>query len=282
MRRSLDSDFFSSAPPRIFAHRGASGEFPENTMASFDAAARLGAEYFELDVHMTRDGEVVIVHDSDLLRVSGRAGAIAELTLAQVQAADAGYAFSLDGGATYPFRDRGIRIPRLAELLDALPNGRFNIEPKQIVPSVIPVMLKVIDRAGMRRRVLIAAEQQPPLDELRALAPGVPTSFPYGEVAEFLQAMASNETGYRPRADALQIPPEYQGWNLAAPEIIAFARSLGVEVHVWTVNDPAKMNTLFDIGVAGIFTDFPARGLAVARSRTSAMVAAAQARARRR
>jgi glycerophosphoryl diester phosphodiesterase len=270
MRRSLDSDFFSLAPPRIFAHRGASGEFPENTTASFEAAARLGAEYFELDVHMTRDGEVVISHDSDLLRVSGREGAIAELTLAQVQAADAGYAFSLDGGATYPFRDRGINIPRLAELLGAFPKGRFNIEPKQIVPSVIPALLKVIDRAGMRRRVLIAGEQQPPLDEVRALAPGVPTSFPYGEVAEFLQAMAAKQTGYAPRADALQIPPEYQGWKLVTPESVAFARGLGVEVHVWTVNDPAEMNTLLDTGVTGIFTDFPERGLAVARSRKAA------------
>lgn len=269
MRRSLDSDFFDLALPRIFAHRGASGEFPENTMASFEAAARLGAEYFELDVHMTRDGEVVIAHDSDLSRVSGRPGAIAELTLAQVQEADAGYAFSPDGGATFPFRDRGIRIPRLAELLEALPSGRFNIEPKQIVPSVIPELLKVIDRAGMRRRVLIAGEQQAPLDEVRALAPGVPTSFPYGEVAEFLQAMASKQRGYKPRADALQIPPEYQGWKLATPEIIAFARGLGVEVHVWTVNDPAEMITLLDIGVAGIMTDFPARALAVACSRIS-------------
>ena len=270
MRRSLDSDFFDLAPPRIFAHRGASGEFPENTMASFEAAARLGAEYFELDVHMTRDGEVVIAHDDDLLRVSGRAGAIAELSLAQVQAADAGYAFTLDGGATFPFRERGIKIPRLAELLGAFPKARFNIEPKQTAPSVIPAMLKVIDRAGARRRVLVAGEQQPPIDEIRALAPGMPTSFPYGEVAEFLQAMAANETGYKPRADALQIPPEYQGWKLATPEVLAFARGLGVEVHVWTVNDPAEMNALLDIGVTGIFTDFPARGIAVARSRASA------------
>ena len=270
MRRSLDSDFFDLAPPRIFAHRGASGEFPENTMASFEAAARLGAEYFELDVHMTRDAEVVIAHDDDLLRVSGRAGAIAELSLAQVQAADAGYAFTLDGGATFPFRERGIKIPRLAELFAAFPKARFNIEPKQTAPSVIPAMLKVIDRAGARRRVLVAGEQQPPIDEIRALAPGMPTSFPYGEVAEFLQAMAANETGYKPRADALQIPPEYQGWKLATPEVLAFAHGLGVEVHVWTVNDPAEMNALLDVGVTGIFTDFPDRGIAVARSRASA------------
>lgn len=270
MRSSLDSDFFSLEPPRIFAHRGASGEFPENTMAAFEAAARQGARYFELDVHMTRDGEVVVAHDDDLARIAGRPGAITELTLAQVQSADAGYAFSLDGGTTYPFRDRAIRIPRLAELLDAFPQARFNIEPKQISPSVVPAMLKVIDRAGMRRRVLIAGEQQPPIDEIRALAPGIPTSFPYGEVAEFLQAIATKQTGYIPRADALQIPPAYQGWNLVTPEIVAFAHTLGVEIHVWTVNEPTEMNALLDAGIAGIMTDFPARALAVARSRKAA------------
>ncbi|MGH7780099.1 MAG: glycerophosphodiester phosphodiesterase [Candidatus Binataceae bacterium] len=270
MRSSLDSEFFSLPPPRIFAHRGNSGEFPENTMASFEAAARLGTEYFEMDVHMTRDGEIVVSHDADLPRVSGRAGAIAEMTCAEVQSADAGYTFSTDGGTTHPFRGRGVRIPRLADVFGAFPNIRFNIDPKQTQPSVVPALLKVIDRAGMRRRVLIASDNQQPIDEIRALAPGVPTAFPYGEVAEFMQAMAAKKTGYTPRADALQIPPEYQGWNLATPEIIAFARGLGVEVQVWTVNDPAEMSALLDLGVAGIFTDFPARGLAVARSRTSA------------
>jgi glycerophosphoryl diester phosphodiesterase len=81
--------------------------------------------------------------------------------------------------------------------------------------------------------------------------------------------MAAKQTGYTPRADALQIPPEYQGWKLVTPESVAFAHGLGVEVHVWTVNDPAEMNALLDTGVAGIITDFPDRAHAVVRSRTS-------------
>ena len=270
MRRTLDSEFFSLAPPRIFAHRGDGGEFPENTMPSFEAAAALGAEYFELDVHLTRDAEVVVSHDGDLARTCGSAGAIAAMTLAEVQSADAGYTFSSDGGATFPFRDRGIRIPRLADLLGAFSNVRFNIDPKQTAPSVIPALLDVIDRTGMRRRVLVASENQPPIDEIRALAPGIPTNFPYAEVGEFMQAMAAKQTSYTPRGDALQIPPEYEGWKLVTPESVAFAQAVGVEIHVWTVNDAAEMTALLDLGVAGIMTDFPARGLALARSRSSA------------
>ncbi|HVA81098.1 MAG TPA: glycerophosphodiester phosphodiesterase [Candidatus Binataceae bacterium] len=270
MRRNLDSEFFLSTPPRIFAHRGDGGEFPENTLPSFEAAARLGAEYFELDVHMTRDGEVVVSHDGDLARACGRGGAIAAMTLGEVQSADAGYAFTIDGGASYPFRDRGIVVPRLADVLAAFSGTRFILEIKQTAPSLVPALLEVIDRAGMRAMVLIASEHQPPLDEVRALAPAMPTNFSYAEVAEFLQAMAARDGGYAPRGDALQIPPEYQGWKLVTPDSVAFARALGVEIHVWTVNDPAEMTALLDTGATGIITDFPARGLAVARSRMDA------------
>jgi len=270
VRRNLESEFFLPAPPRIFAHRGDGGEFPENTIASFEAAARVGAEYFELDVHMTRDGEIVVSHDGDLARACGRAGAIAAMTLAEVQRADAGYTFSTDGGASYPFRDRGIVVPRLADVLGAFARTRFILEVKQTAPSLVPALLEVIDRAGMRAKVLIASEHQPPLDEVRALAPAMPTNFSYGEVAGFLQAMAARDAGYAPPGDALQIPPEYQGWKLVTPESVAFARTLGVEIHVWTVNDPAEMAALLNTGAAGIITDFPARALAVARSRTAA------------
>ncbi len=239
-------------------------------MLSFRAAAEAGAEYFELDVHMTRDGEIVVSHDEALERMCGCDGTIRELEWSRVAAADAGHAFTLDEGARHPFRGRGIGVPRLAEVLAAFPQIRVLIEIKQKTPSLVRRLLEVIDAAGMRRRVLFASEMQEPIDELRALAPGVPTNFPYGEVAEFLQAMAARRTDYRPRADALQIPPDYEGWKLVTLESVAFAHRLGVEVHVWTVNDERAMNELLDLGVDGIITDFPARGLSVARSRPGA------------
>jgi glycerophosphoryl diester phosphodiesterase len=263
----LDSDFFSPARPRIFAHRGCAGDYPENTLPSFRAAAGIGAEYFELDVHMARDGEIVVSHDESLERNCGTRGIIRELDWASIAAADAGWGFTADGGATHPFRGRGIRIPRLAEVLAEFPAIHVIVEIKQQSPSLVRAMLAVIDAAGARRRVLIASEHQEPISELRALAPGMPTNFPYGEVAEFLQAMAAPSTDYRPRADALQIPPEYEGWKLVTPDSIAFAHRLGVEVHVWTVNEEAAIGELLEMGVDGILTDFPARGLVVARAR---------------
>jgi glycerophosphoryl diester phosphodiesterase len=266
----LDSAFFTPPLPRIFAHRGSAGEYPENTMPSFRAAAGAGAVYFELDVHMSADGEIVVSHDESLERNCGRAGAIRELEWSRIAQADAGYSFTADGGATYPFRGRGIAIPRLAEVLAEFSEVRVLIEVKQKSPSLVGAMLRVIDSAGARRRVLIASEMQEPIGEVRELAPGIPTNFPYGEVAEFLQAMAARRTDYRPRANALQIPPEYEGWKLVTPDSVDFAHRAGVEVHVWTVNDEPTIDEFLDLGVDGIITDFPARGLAVARARRRA------------
>ena len=258
MRPSLDTDFFGLPTPRAIAHRGACGTHPENTMASFEAAAALGANYFELDVHMTRDGEVVVCHDPDLARTTGTPGLIKQMAYRDVATADAACTFSTDG-TSFPFRAKGIMVPRLAEVLAAFANVRAIVEVKQTEPSLIDALLSVIDGAGARRRVLVASEHQAPLDEFRALAPDIPTNFSSGEVGGFMQALAARDRSYPPAGDALEVPPSYEGWRLVTPESVAFAHECGVEVHVWTVNEPAEMTVLLEMGVDGIITDFPAR-----------------------
>jgi len=236
-------------------------------MVSFERAVRAGAIYLELDVHMTRDGEVVVAHDPNLTRNCGRDDFIKDVTWAELQHADAGYMLTFDGGATFPFRDRSIRVPRLAEVIGSFLNVNYNIEIKQSEPSMVSRVLAVIDDAGVRRRVLLASEAEEPVKEVRALAPGIPTSFSYGENLEFLKAMAAHDSSYSPRGDALQIPPTYEGWKLVTPESVEFAHRAGLEVHVWTVNEETEMNQMLDCGVDGLISDFPARALAVARAR---------------
>jgi glycerophosphoryl diester phosphodiesterase len=261
-RASLDSDFFDLPTPRVIAHRGSSGEHPENTLVAFRAAAEAGAPYFELDVHMARDGVIVVSHDVELSRTCGLDAAIRDLTLAELKRADAGWGFSASDGA-FPFRGRGIEVPALAEVFAAFPERRYIIEVKQSTPSLAPALLDVIERAGMRRRVLIASEEQAPIDDMRALAPELPTGFPYHEIAAFMISLAPGAEPYQPRGDALQIPPEYQSWRLVTPESVAAANRLGVEVHVWTVNEAAEMRAMLELGVDGIITDYPARLLAL-------------------
>jgi glycerophosphoryl diester phosphodiesterase len=267
MREHLNTDFFKPALPRVFGHRGAAGTHPENTLESFRAAVACGVQYLEFDIHMTRDGEIVVAHDDHLRRMCGLDRAIAEMSYAELAAADAGRTFTLDG-ATFPFREKGIRVPRLSEVLAAFPTLRTIVEVKQIAPSVVAPMLDLIDRAAMRRNVLVASEHQQPLDEIRRLAPEIPTNFSYLESGMFIQAMGTRDANYRPPADAVQIPHRHESWELVTPESVAFAHRLGVEVHVWTVNEEAEMAELLDMGVDGLITDYPARALTVVRRRT--------------
>jgi glycerophosphoryl diester phosphodiesterase len=267
-RSAPDSEFFDLPAPRVIAHRGASGEHPENTLDAFRAAAEAGAPYFELDVHMTRDGVVVVSHDHALKRTCGLDAAISDLTLAELKRADAGWGFTTTSTPAaadrgFSFRGRGIEVPALAEVFAAFPQHRYIIEVKQTAPSLAAALLDVIDRAGMRRRVLVAAEDQVPIDEMRALAPTLPTGFSAREFMGFMASLAPGAEPYDPRAEAIQIPTEYQSWRLVTPQSVAAAHRMGVEMHVWTVNDPTEMRALLELGVDGIITDFPARLLAL-------------------
>lgn len=263
----LDNDFFALPAPRVIAHRGASGDYPENTLVAFRVAADAGASYLELDVHMTRDGVIVVSHDPHLTRTCGLDAAIGDLTLSELKRADAGWGFSPDaaaaGESAFPFRGRGIEIPALAEVFAAFPHLRYVIEVKQSSPSLVAPLLEIVERAGMRRRVLIASEEELPIREMRALAPDLPTGFPYPEIVGFMASLPPGAEPYQPRGHALQIPSEYESWRLVTAESVDAAHRMGVEVHVWTVNDAAEMRAMLALGVDGIITDYPARLLSL-------------------
>src|SRR5690606_5339972 len=130
-RVTMNSRYFDPPVPRLYGHRGSSGHYPENTLPSFRAAIEGGVPYLELDVWATRDGHIVVHHDENTLRLCGENRRICDCTLADVKELDAGYAFSPDGGKSFPFRGQGITIPSLDELFQACPDALFNIEIKQ-------------------------------------------------------------------------------------------------------------------------------------------------------
>jgi len=266
-RSELNKGFFRLPAPRVIAHRGASGDYPENTLVAFHAAAAAGASYFELDIHMTRDGAIVVSHDPHLMRTCGLDAAVSDLTLAELKRADAGWGFSFEaaaaGESAFPFRGRGVEIPALAEVFAAFPELGYVIEVKQSSPSLVAPLLELVERVGMRRQVLIASEDEAPIREMRALAPDLPTGFPYSEIVSFMASLPSGAEPYEPRGHALQIPPEYESWRLVTAESVEAAHRMGVEVHVWTINDAAEMRAMLALGVDGIITDYPARLLAL-------------------
>jgi len=258
------TNFFAGPKPRLFAHRGASGEAPENTMAAFRRAVEVGVTYVELDVHATRDGQFVVIHDETLERTTNGQGKVQEHTLAELQQLEAGYWFSRDAGQHFPFRATGVRISTLAEVLRGFPGLRFTVEIKPAEPAIEELVIAVVRDCGRVEDVILASEHDRVITRVRELAPDMATSFAAGEVADFIQRVSTGQfAAYHPVGLALQIPPEFHDIPLVTAETVAAAHTLGLEIHVWTINEPREIERLLDLGVDGIMSDFPGRLRAV-------------------
>lgn len=253
--------FFDVPVPTVIGHRGASGELPENTMGAFERAVAQGAVILETDVHATRDGALVLFHDDTLERTTDGVGRIADHTLAELARLDAGHRFS-PGGAGFPERGKGHRIPLLEDALRAFPGVRFNVEIKERVPALIADTVELVRRLGREDSVLLAAASNDTMEDLRAhlektgVRPAVGASA--GDVVACVRA-AIDGTPPPPGPMALQVPPDFAGRPLVTRELVAHAHAHGIVVHVWTINDPAEMERLLDLGVDGVMSDFPGR-----------------------
>ena len=252
-----DEGFFAGPLPRIFAHRGLATDAPENTLLAFLSALAIGATHLETDVHASADGVAVISHDADLVRTAGRAHRIDELDFDELNRVDLGHA------QTYP---------SLEEALDAFPDARFNIDFKS--DAVVIPAVKAILRAQAVRRVLVTSfDNGRRLRAVRAL-PGVATST---SPVSFVGALFAVKLGLVPLArrllrdvEAVQVPERSLGLRVISPQTVRRLKAAGVEVHVWTINEPADMRRLLDWGVDGLVTDRADLALEVVKAARSA------------
>jgi glycerophosphoryl diester phosphodiesterase len=204
-----------------------------------------------------------VLHDPTLDRTTDGNGPVKAATLAEVQRLDAGCRFVAPDGSR-PYRGQGIRVPTLRELLAAQPSVPLNIEIKQEDPPIVDRVLADLDAFGARERTLLAAEHHVIMERIRAAAPDAVTSASAAEAADFVFRHRDGQLdGWSSPAVALQVPPEYGGTVIVSAESVAAAHRLGLEVHVWTINDEAEMDRLLDLGVDALMSDFPARGAAV-------------------
>jgi glycerophosphoryl diester phosphodiesterase len=259
----LRNGFFSGPAPRLFAHRGASARAPENTLEAFRLAREQGAAYLELDVHLCADSELVVIHDSSVSRTTGRRGRVENMSLAEIRKLDAGFRFTMDHGRTFPYRGRGLRVPTLGEVLDAFAEMWITVEIKETHPGVAEVLARVLRAHRAEERVIVASHEHELLAAFRTASPSVATSFSKDEVREFLLRLRGGSMGgYRPPGVAFQVP-EYKGLRrVVSKSVIEAVHGFGVEVHVWTVNEPVHIARLLSWGVDGIMTDDPARAIA--------------------
>jgi len=254
--------WFAGPVPLVLGHRGCAGEAPENTLESFERALAQGADVLESDLQLTRDAVPVLLHDDDVVRTTDGAGSIRDFDSEELERLDAGHRFSPDAGASFPFRGKGLRIPRLAEALARFPSARFNLELKSAEPALARSALDAIELAHAADRVLLTAGENDAMDALRASLAARGTPVAEGAcIADILELVASARERRAPRSRAMayQVPPEFAGEPLVTRELVAHAHAHGAQIHVWTINREDEMERLLALGVDGLVTDFPAR-----------------------
>lgn len=248
---------FLSPLPRVVAHRGDSEFYPENTLEAFISARDIGVDVIETDVHITKDGEIVIWHDPTLERNTDKSGVIEDHTLQELKEADAGFTFTKDGGKTYPFRGKGIKLSTLDEVLKALPDERFNIDLKSKDTRIVDAFLAVIRRNHAENRICAASFHYKNLKLLRKKAPDILTSITSVEVLSLVvrQKLSILPKEFK-RKIIFQIP-EKQGIRIVTEKFIKMMHERGAVIMVWTINREEDMKRLFSMGVDTVMTDNP-------------------------
>ncbi|MCK8496325.1 MULTISPECIES: glycerophosphodiester phosphodiesterase [Myxococcus] len=246
-------------PTLHISHRGGALLAPENTLEAFrQAVERFRTDMLELDVHVTRDGEIVVAHDDTLQRCTDGIGQLAALTLSELKRLDAGYGFTPDEGQTFPFRGRGVRIPTLREVLRAFPELRLNIELKPDVPGQEELLARLLEDEGAVDRVCLGSEQDAVGERLAARLPDACHFYPREALAALVIGMRSGEPPPEdPRYTVLDMPLYFGEVRLVDAQFLRECAERGKWVNVWTVDDAAEMTRLIEEGVGGIMTDRP-------------------------
>lgn len=246
------------ARPLNIAHQGGEALWPSNTLLAYRHAAALGVGMIETDMHATRDGALVLSHDETLDRLTDRAGRIADLTLAQVRAADAGYRLTPAGASGFPFRGRGVQVATVDELLGDVPALPLTIEIKQVSPSLAAPLCRKLRAAGATGRVIVASFSDAALNDFRAACPEVLTSMTERELRPLvLLSKVGLSRLARAPGQVAQVPVRGGGVTVVTPAFVRAMHARGVAVQVWTIDDPAEMRRLVGLGVDGIITNRP-------------------------
>ena len=255
-----------------YAHQGGAREAPSSTLLALRQAVAAGADGLELDVHATADGELVVCHDATVDRTTGGVGAIATLSVAEVQQLDNAY-WWVPGEVVAPGRpdheyihrgrapeDHDLRIATLREVLEAWPGVFLNLDIKQTAPAVKPyeaALAGVLREYGRQDDVIVASFNDAATAAFAAVAPEIPTSAGTLATAAFWQAVQQQAEPPAIGHVALQVPAAYEAITIVDERFVACAHRHGLAVHVWTIDEPDERQRLIDLGVAGIMSDRP-------------------------
>lgn len=259
----IDSGF-EFEHPAVIAHQGGDGIRPSNTMAAFSYAVELGVDVLEMDIHSTKDGVIVVIHDATVDRTTNGTGRVQDFTFEELQQLDAGYHWPTLAEESYrsdrPYRGQGVTIPSLEEVLIAFPDMPLNIEIKQKEPSIVTPLCDLFmkyDRIGSEQ-VLVPSFHPETITEFREVCPEIPTAVVQNEVITFFVLNKLQlHLIWTPPAEAFQVPRESAGLTVITPSFVRNLQQHGVVVHPWTINNESEMTRMLEMGVDGIITDYP-------------------------
>jgi glycerophosphoryl diester phosphodiesterase len=240
---------------RIIGHRGAAGAAPENTLEAVRHGMEIGSDAIEVDVHVSACGKLVVIHDSTLERTTNGTGRVEALSFEQLRDLDAGYRFTPDRENTWPFRDRGVVIPTLDEVMEETANVPVIIEIKSLAAG--RGLGDWLAARSDRERILIGGFSR------AAVAPAARHALHRCATEEDLRSyVLLGKLGFNRRlpggVEATMVPVRHRHVRVVTRSFVRRTRAQGCGVFVWTVNRPEEIRRLFDLGVDGIISDFPA------------------------
>ncbi|NBC29753.1 MAG: glycerophosphodiester phosphodiesterase [Spirochaetes bacterium] len=248
--------------PAIYAHRGGAGLRPENTMGAFRNAVDLGVDGLELDVHLSKDGAIVVSHDPTVDRTTNGTGKIRNLTRQELSALDAGHSWTHDG-KVFPFRGRGYTIPTLPAVLEAFPDVTVSIDIKEHSRRAVDAVVAALRKFDRVEQAVVGSFSAAVVRRYRKLVPEGATAFSQRETLRLVLASRAFGAGRRRPPGAvraathLMVPPVYKGLPVITRESVERAQRAGAVVGAWTINAAPQMREMIDLGVDIIITDRP-------------------------
>lgn len=241
---------------RLYAHRGAAAERPENTLPAFERAIEIGVDALELDVHVTRDNELIVSHDPTGARMAAAPLAWADLDLAEARRLDVGWGFVAKDG-TRPFAGKGITVPRFEDVLLAFPDVALNVDIKSD-PRAGKLIVEIVKAHRAESRVTIASFALDQIRRVRKLRYAGETALAQSEVASLFALPAVLWKQLPTTGTAAQIPTHAGPLRFDRAPFIAKCHLLGLRVDFWTIDDAAEAKRLLALGADGIMTNDPA------------------------
>jgi len=230
-------------------------------MYAFENAVEIGADILEMDAHITKEGQIVLMHDETVDGTTDGTGLIEDLTLSELKQLDAAYQWSNDAGKTYPYRGQGIQVPSLEEVFQKFLQMRYVIEIKLTENPIDEPLCDLIRQYQMQDQVMIASFHDEAMQNFRETCPEVATSASRTEVRNFVLLGKIFLSGFvAPRYQSIQPPydpAESMNIPIMTERFIREAHAKNMKVEPWTVDDPELMRRYIEWGVDGIITDRP-------------------------